>query len=151
LTEAWGADENGVLSYDPEQIVSLLPIGDYKGFGLSMMVDILSGLLSGMPVGDKVSSMYGNPLSEKRYLGHFFVAIKIECFEEISNFKKRLSELMKRLRSEPTRVKGETIMVAGDPEKKAYRERREQGIPLSETEYRRLREIENNFGVALEG
>ena len=50
LPERCAADQHGVETTDPMQAVQLLPIGDYKGFGWSIVVDILCGLMSGMPV-----------------------------------------------------------------------------------------------------
>ena len=125
------ADANGNPTTDPESAKYLLPIGDYKGYGLSMMVDILCSLLSGMPCGINVSEMYSGKIGERRYLGHFFVALRIDCFEEISVFKKRMSEMMKSLRSEPRRDENTPVQVPGDPEKKIAKIRLKQGIPIS--------------------
>ena len=55
----------------PMKRFNLLPIGIYKGFGLAMVVDILSGLLAGMPSGDEVSQMFDSAFSQKRYSGAF--------------------------------------------------------------------------------
>ena len=63
------ADADGNETTDPTKAEQLLPIGDYKGFGLSMMVDILCAVLSGMPNGNNVSKMFGDPMSKKRELG----------------------------------------------------------------------------------
>lgn len=125
------ADANGNPTTDPESAKYLLPIGDYKGYGLSMMVDILCSLLSGMPCGIDVSEMYSGKMSERRYLGHFFVALRIDCFEEISVFKKRLAGMMKALRSEPRRDMNIPVQVPGDPEKKIAETRTKEGIPIS--------------------
>ena len=68
----WGVDEHGNGAGDPASMVALHPIGGYKGFGLGMMVDVLCGLLTGMPFGREISRMYADPIENKRYLGHFF-------------------------------------------------------------------------------
>jgi LDH2 family malate/lactate/ureidoglycolate dehydrogenase len=124
------ADANGNPTTDPESAKYLLPIGDYKGYGLSMMVDVLCSLLSGMPGGANVSEMYSGKMGERRRLGHYFVALRIDCFEEISVFKKRMAEMLKALRSEPRRDKDIPVQVPGDPEKKIATIRLKQGIPI---------------------
>jgi LDH2 family malate/lactate/ureidoglycolate dehydrogenase len=125
------ADTDGNPTTDPEKAKYLLPIGDYKGYGLSMMVDVLCSLMSGMPCGIDVSEMYSGNMSERRYLGHFFTALRIDCFEEVSVFKKRMAGMMKALRSEPRKDVDVPVQVPGDPEKKIAEIRTKEGIPVS--------------------
>ena len=125
-----GADEAGRETTDPHQIVNLLPIGGYKGYGLSLMVEILCALLTGMPFGPHIPRMYDAPIEERRDLGHFFMAIRVEAFVELNTFKKRMSRLATELRQEPRLDSNIPVQVAGDPEKKMSEERRKNGIPL---------------------
>ena len=124
------ADVYGNQTIDPSQATQLLPIGDYKGFGLSMMVDILCGILSGMPTGNEVSEMFGDSMHLKRSLGHFFCAFRIEAFREIAKFKMDLQDLANRVRREPAKSEEGFIQIPGDPEKNTARERLVHGIPL---------------------
>jgi ureidoglycolate dehydrogenase (NAD+) len=143
----WGVDSAGGDTDDPGKIESLLPIGGYKGFGLSMMVDILCALLTGAPYGPNVSRMFGTPVSEKRDLGHFFMAIRIDCFEEPGLFKKRLKEMMDALRNEPARDEKSPVLVPGDPEKACSRERSANGIPIPESLLHELAELAVRYHV----
>ncbi len=136
------ADVNGNITLDPSRADQLLPIGDYKGYGLSLMVEILCGLLAGMPVGRDISNMFGAPLSQKRYLGQFYGAMRIDVFEDVSRFKSRLQELVDNLRNEARQDINAPIQVAGDPEKTAKCEREKVGIPLL------LNELENLNSLA---
>ena len=90
LPENYFYDKFGFTTSDIDKAFSLVPIGKYKGFGLSMIVDILCGILTGMPVGPNVTPMFDEPLSDKRYIGHFFIAINISSFIDIGKFKKDL-------------------------------------------------------------
>ncbi|MCF6176081.1 MAG: Ldh family oxidoreductase [Victivallaceae bacterium] len=123
-------DKNGTPTIDPFEAVFLSPLGGYKGFGLSIVVDILCGLLAGMPVGDQVTNMYNNDIADKRYLGQFCVAINIALFEDIDNFKKRLQQLADKVRAEPREDASTPIYFPGDPEKILYNERQKAGIPI---------------------
>lgn len=133
LKEGWAADENGNETLDPEKATALFPTGEYKGYGLALMVEILCSLLTGMSFGPYTKRMY--PVDgEKRFLGHIFMAINISKFENINRFKKRLKLLIKELRGVPPSPNFDRVRVAGDPEKENYKIRSKEGIPFSEQE-----------------
>ncbi len=97
-------------------------VGGYKGFGLAMMVDVLCALLTGMPAGRAIADMYKTPLSYKRYLGQFYLAIKVEAFQPLEVFKRRMMQLADDVRAEPRKSPDSAIMVPGDPEKRVMKE-----------------------------
>jgi len=145
-----GADGEGEETTDPHKISMLLPIGGYKGYGLSLMVEVLCGVLTGMPYGPHISSMFKAPLSQKRFLGHFICAIRVDCFQDKKVFKKRMAALVKELRKEPPVEKGCPVQVAGDPEKRTFAKRVKEGIPLSDAEFAAFRQLSAEYGVKLE-
>ena len=96
-----------------------------------MIVDILCAVLSGMPSGNNVTKMYGDPLNKKRELGQFFCAINIEAFRDLKKFKFEIKELADRARNEPaTNPEIRRVMVPGDPEKVCLKKRLNSGIPI---------------------
>ena len=131
LPPGCGADEHGNETRDPDKVHQLLPIGDYKGFGIAMMVDILSSLLTGMPTGDNVSDMFKDPMSENRYLGQFYGALRVDVFEDPERFKTRLQDMADRIRREPRWDPDVAVLVPGDPEKAHQADREAHGIPIS--------------------
>jgi ureidoglycolate dehydrogenase (NAD+) len=134
------ADIKGIETLDPHEAIQLLPIGDYKGFGWSMMVDILSGILSGMPVGKDISQMYGD-LSQKRYLGHFFGCIRIDVFQPLEKFKSRLQNLAEEVRNQTKKDSKAKNMIPGDPEKLCMKDRITNGIPITSSDLLNLNKI----------
>lgn len=142
-----GADLEGADTTDPEKISMLLPIGGYKGYGLGLMVEILCSIMTGMPFGPHIPSMYKAPLNEKRFLGHFISAIRIDCFQKEADFKRRLSELLSGLRNEPRADENIPVMVAGDPEKNTSSIRSKEGIPLKEAECETFRSLAAEYGI----
>ena len=126
------ADIGGAETTDPARATQLIPIGDYKGFGLSMVVDILCGLLTTMPTGDSVSQMFDEDFTKKRHLGHFFIAIDISRFLSPFAFKASLTSLAVRVRAEPAIDADQPVMVPGDPEKAIELQRREYGITVDD-------------------
>jgi len=133
LPSMCGADSEGIPTDDAGKITQLLPIGGYRGFGLAMLVDVFCGLLSGMPVGRDITNMYESPLSQRRQLGQYYVAVRVDAFQPLTIFKRQMKELVGRVRNEP-RVDPDTpVMVPGDPEKAMVAERSSAGIPVSGT------------------
>jgi ureidoglycolate dehydrogenase (NAD+) len=142
-----GANERGEETCNPAKVTQLLPIGDYKGFGMAIMVDLLCGLLSGMPVGDEISDMFGEPFSNRRLLGQFFGAFRIDVFEDPERFKCRLQEMAHRIRALPRREEQVPVQVPGDPEKACRTDRTANGIPLAPTELAQLHALARELGV----
>jgi ureidoglycolate dehydrogenase (NAD+) len=147
LPPSCGADEEGHETTVPAQVVQLLPMGDYKGFGLAMIVDVLCGLLTGMPAGDRVSDMFNDPLSEQRRLGQFYGALRIDLFEDPARFKARLQELADRIRRQPRRDPHTPVQIPGDPEKACQADRHAHGIPITGNDRQRLDALANHLGI----
>jgi LDH2 family malate/lactate/ureidoglycolate dehydrogenase len=146
-----GANDEGIETTDPDEVTTLLPIGGYKGYGLSLMVEILCSLFTGMPYGPHIPKMFEAPMSEKRFLGHFVSAIRIDGFQEKRVFKKRLAEMIREIRNEPAFDKNVPVQVAGDPEKKYAQKRIKEGIPLNLVEYEAFRKISLEYKVKFFG
>ena len=141
------ADKKGNITKDPNEANQLIPIGDYKGFALSMIVDIFCGILTGMPVGRDVSQMFGDEkiLKEKRYLGQFYSSYSIDKFILKNLFKERLQNLVNIIREEPSINKNKPVLVPGDIEKNNFKERLLKGIPIPNEDFQRFKEIERKF------
>ncbi len=141
------ADEQGYPTRNPNEAVQLLPLGGYKGFGLSMVVELFNGLLSGMDVGRDVSEMYGEDISNRRNLGHYYAAFDIDAFVDSDEFKHRLQDLAEQIRNEPRRDEETPNHVPGDPEKEAKKLRETQGIPIPEHDLEQFDELAKKYGV----
>jgi len=144
LPQGAAADKYGNETIDPQAATQLLPMSGYKGFGLAMIADILSGLMTGMPVGRQISKMYGD-MSEKRYLGHFFGVIRIDAFENPKVFKDRLRGLSDEVRNLPKKDSYSQNYVPGDPEQIIMKKRKSEGIPISEDEWQKLISLADKY------
>jgi ureidoglycolate dehydrogenase (NAD+) len=145
LPEGVAADGDGNETHDPQKAMQLLPIGQHKGFGLSMIVDILCALLSSMPSGNNVSEMFGKDLSTKRFLGQFFIALKIEHFTDPKEFKERLQESAESIRNLEPASTDKKVMLPGDPEKDSWQKRTIEGIPLPETIIKEIQSYQKKY------
>ncbi len=140
LYDGVAADSNGEETTDAERATMLLPLGKYKGYGLSMFTEVLCSLLTGMPYGPHIPKMFEASMSDKRYLGHFIIAMRIDCFQDKSEFKERMAVMFNEIRNEPAMDKDIPIQVPGDPEKAIAKKRGMTGIPI---ENKLLKELVN--------
>ncbi|WP_284140867.1 MULTISPECIES: ureidoglycolate dehydrogenase [unclassified Virgibacillus] len=96
IPDSWAVDKEGMPTTDPFSVNALLPIAGPKGYGLMMMVDILSGILLGLPFGRNVSSMYED-LTAYRNLGQLHIVINPAFFTGLDGFKDSLTASMEDL------------------------------------------------------
>ncbi len=89
IPEGWALDENGHATTDAEEALkgSMLPIGGYKGVGLSMMVDVLAGMLTGAGFAGNVKGL--NHKTDLSRNGHALIVIDIERFMDWEEYLER--------------------------------------------------------------
>ena len=104
--------------------------GAHKGYGLAMMVDILCGVLSG----GGYSSFIGGGKNMS-----FAMAIDIAAFRPVDEFKAMMDEMIQALHDSPTEPGADRVLVAGDPEEEAARDRDRQWRAHSSIAVRRHR------------
>lgn len=126
----WAFDADGRPTTDAQAAASLNPAGGYKGYGLGMMVEVLCGLLADGPAAKELLGMYTAPIEARRRLSHFFLALDIARFVPVERFRARLQGLADSIRA-MTAVQA-SVMVPGDPEKRAAVERARDGIPAAQ-------------------
>jgi LDH2 family malate/lactate/ureidoglycolate dehydrogenase len=148
MPAGWACDRDGEPTTDPARAAMLEPTGEYKGYGLGMMIDVLcAGFMDG-PFGRDILPMYGSPLAETRNISHFFMAINIGEFVSLERFCGRMRALVQRIRSLPPRD-ASAVMVPGDPEKSAYAVRSLEGIPVDDDRYAELIGVSPEFAKAV--
>lgn len=130
----WGVDEQGTPVTDPAKVVSLSPFGGPKGSGLSMIVDIFSGLLAGMAFGPHINKMYGD-LDKKRKLGHYFCAINPSFFTDLDNFLTQMDAMIQEIREVPPAEGFTSVLVPGEIEQRNEENNRETGVQIAATTY----------------
>ena len=87
----WAIGPDGQPTDDPNVALkgSLLPIGGYKGYGLSMFVDIFAGMLTGSHYAGEVKNL--SKMEEDSGNGHLFVVIDVDKFMSPEEKKERIA------------------------------------------------------------
>jgi ureidoglycolate dehydrogenase (NAD+) len=94
LPNSVAADIDGNNIVDPKKAKSLLPIGDYKGFALASMIDLLCGVLLGMNFGTNIPNMYKTDIKTKRFLGQFYIVLKPDFFLKMEEYNNLISQFI---------------------------------------------------------
>ncbi len=148
IPEGWAIDAEGRPTTDPgiaREARRLLPLGgtreqgSHKGYGLSVMVDILSAVLSG-------ASISAN-LARNGPAGHFFAAMRIDAFRPVEEFKAEMDAMLSGLRCVSPVEGEERVYYAGLIEHEAFQERTVNGIPLASEVVGYLRDLSRELGV----
>lgn len=136
IPEGWGINKDGLVTTDPSEVLqggALMALGGsdvmrgYKGYGLSLLVDIFSGILSGSSFGKDVGhAKDGLPAD----VGHFFAAIRIDAFRPLEEFKQDMDALLDQLKNAPKAVGQERIYIHGEKEFELYDLYTANGVPL---------------------
>ncbi len=145
----WGTNAKGESTDDPNEVLqggSLLPIGGPKGYGLSVVMDILCGVLTGALFG-KDCAHKEDPRPEG--CGHFFQAINVASFMPVQEFKKRVESLTAQLKGSEKATGIEEIYLPGEIENRTSKEREKTGIPVPWQVYEDLLELAQEFHLQI--
>jgi uncharacterized oxidoreductase len=120
-------DKDGQPSQDPNAFYAggaLLPFGGHKGYGLSVMVELLGGALSGSAPASSSEFVGGN--------GTLLLALAVPGFVSAEQFERQAEELYSKLTDAPTAPGVSVVQVPGDPEWSTRRKRLAEGIMIPE-------------------
>lgn len=132
IPEGWAVDENGNPTTDAHQVSGLMPISGPKGYGLMMMIDMLSGMLLGLPFGNRVSSMYAD-LTKGRDLGHLFIVIDPSRFTDLEEFKQNVDQTAEDLHGIQPAEGYDQVYYPGEIAVLNYEENAKNGIEIPES------------------
>ncbi len=161
VPEGWVIGIDGKTKTNPHQILedfqkgraALVPLGGigeetagYKGYGYATVVEILSAALTG----GKFLKMLSGIEEDKEVpinLGHFFIAINISSFIDLTSFKKTTGDILRSLRASKKAPGAERIYTAGEKEYLAWLERKEKGIPINKNLQKQLLAVQRELNL----
>jgi LDH2 family malate/lactate/ureidoglycolate dehydrogenase len=145
----YALDAQGRPTTDPTAALGgvVLPIGGYKGSGLSMLMDILGGVISGAAFAGGVADQY-KVYDRPQNVGHFFLALRPDLFIAESDYRARMDTLVERVRECPTAEGFDEILIPGEPEARLEAEHRRTGIPYAPNEVAALQAEAAKAGVS---
>lgn len=147
LPNGWANDIDGKPTNDPHDAYTVLPIAAHKGYGLAVIVDILSAVLSGAGFGSEVGSV---EKLEPEGTGFFLTLIDPSKFIPISNFKRRVDEYINMMKHSRKADGVSEIFMPGEIEFKLLEKNKQFGIDVSAALEEDLRGLAVSLGVIQE-
>jgi LDH2 family malate/lactate/ureidoglycolate dehydrogenase len=131
MPEGWMIDKEGKPLTDPNRSSegTLLPIGDYKGYGLSLMIALLAGSMNGAAVGSQLVD-FNDDEKAVTNTGQTIVAINPAFLGGTENLLKSSDQLISEIKNSETLPGVSEIRVPGDGAAKAKQTRNRDGIPI---------------------
>jgi LDH2 family malate/lactate/ureidoglycolate dehydrogenase len=130
----WALNEDGLPTDDPAQglLGTLLPIGDYKGYGLAVIIDILCAVLSRSSFGSDIGRLINDPAPKPEDIGHFLLLLDVSVFRPLDEFKAEVDRYIRTMKNAPKAPGIKEIFLAGEIEFNKMEEYRRDGVPVTE-------------------
>ncbi len=137
----WAIDKEGRPTTDPQAAIEgfILPMAGHKGYVMGVMVDILSGVLSGSSFLDQVHGPY-DPVNRSG-AGHLVISLNVAAFQPLAEFEQRIHEYIHSLKDVPLAEGHKQVYFPGEMEAQADIENRRQGLLLPEDTLLSLQEV----------
>jgi uncharacterized oxidoreductase len=142
----WLIDSEGRPSTDPRVLRAggaLLPLGGtegYKGTGLAAIVEILSGLLTGLGFGVEPTGRHND--------GCFMAVFKVSAFRDLEVFKQEVTEFAEYLKATPPAEGYSEVYYPGEIEFRKEKDRRANGILIEDATWAKVKELAEGYGIA---
>ena len=144
MPDNWALTPDGQVTTDPSAAMDgpMLPIGEYKGYGLSLVTDVLAGVMTGALFGLSVFQ------DDQNYdVGHMMIAIDPAALMSEDDFNQRLEALVAEVKSAPAIDEARPVLLPGEVEFRRMDERQDSGIPVSRETVDGLRDLAAGLGV----
>lgn len=146
----WALDPQGRPTGDPEAGLqgTMLPFGGHKGYGIALMVDVLSGVLSGGQHGPWLPPMYGDYMNPQG-IGHFVLAVNVEAFLPLEQFREEMDRFVVRVKASERSEGVEEIFVPGEIEFRRRESALREGVALPPEVVAELKALGQQLGITV--
>ena len=145
IPEGWLVDKNGRQTTDPNDWDNggvILPLGGsegHKGYGLSAMVEVLSGLLTGLGFGVEPTGRHND--------GCFMACFNVAAFRPLDAFRREVSAFARYLKETPAAEGVAEVLYPGEVEHRNTTHREADGIPVDDKTWGQLVDLAARFGL----
>jgi LDH2 family malate/lactate/ureidoglycolate dehydrogenase len=149
IPDDWAIGPDGNPTTDPNAALyggALLPFGGYKAFGLALSNEVLTSVLFGGAVFCGGAGAF-RPYETRYNASHFFQAIDISAFTPLDDFKARMDEMMRKVKSSKLRPGFDRVFLPGERGFTEMEKRKVDGIPIEVETLRELKEWADELKV----
>ncbi|MCY4020273.1 MAG: Ldh family oxidoreductase [Chloroflexi bacterium] len=145
MPDNWALTPDGQSTTDPAAAREgpMLPIGEYKGYGLSLFTDVLAGVMTGARFGLNVFQ------DDQNFdVGHMMIAIDPAALMSREDYDRRLAQLVAQVKNAPAIDEDRPVLLPGEVEFRRMGQRQQNGIPVSRETVAGLRDLASDLGLA---
>jgi L-2-hydroxycarboxylate dehydrogenase (NAD+) len=145
----WMIDREGKPLTDPKRADEghLLPIGDYKGYGLSLIIGILAGALNHAALGRDVID-FVKETGRATNTGQAIAAIAVDTFVPAAAFKRTVDQVIRDIRNSRRLPGVERIFLPGEQSQAKLLDRRAHGVPMPKALRESLDALARDLNIA---
>ncbi len=147
IPKGWAITADGKPTTDPAEAVNgiILPMAQHKGYAIAVVMDMLSGVLTGSAFGTGVHGPYQR--DHRSGAGHFMIALNIAAFQPLADFNARMEEMIAGLKSVPLAEGFDEVVYPGEPEARNDAANRRNGLRLPEDTLADLKKLAAETGL----
>ncbi len=145
IPDDWVVDKNGRQTTDPAALSdggAIQPLGGaqgFKGYGLAAMVEIFSGLLTGLGFGVEPTGKHND--------GVFMAVFNVAAFRPLDQFKQEVTEFAEYLKATPTAEGYDEVLYPGEIEHQRMQKRLVEGIEVEDATWNKLVALAEKYDV----
>jgi ureidoglycolate dehydrogenase (NAD+) len=137
-------DAEGRITTDSSEAVVPLPLAGPRGAGLSLMIECITSLLAGVPL---IAPVLVDGRATAQWQHGLAIAVDIAAFTDVDRFAEDAAELAKAVKQQPRADGFDEVFAPGERGDAVLAERKKNGIPVPEGQWRALVETAESLGV----
>ncbi|QGY05372.1 Ldh family oxidoreductase [Methylobacterium mesophilicum SR1.6/6] len=147
IPDGWALDAAGRPTTDPAAAIDgiILPMAQHKGYAIALMMDMLSGVLTGSAFGPRVTGPYQT--EHRSGAGQLMIAIDIAQIQPLPEFNARMDQLIAELKAVPLAQGFEEVFYPGEIEARNDARNRAEGLALPDDTLADLRRLAGEAGI----
>jgi LDH2 family malate/lactate/ureidoglycolate dehydrogenase len=143
----WAMTAAGAPTTDPVEGIAglIMPMGEHKGYCISVMMDVLSGVLTGSGF---LGGVFGPYQAERTSgAGHMVLAFDIATFRPLAEFAADMEQLIGNLKSVPPADGFDEVFYPGEIEARNDVRNRREGLLLPDETRADIRDLARETGL----
>ncbi|MGW1424524.1 Ldh family oxidoreductase [Bradyrhizobium manausense] len=147
IPEGWALNAAGAPTTDPAEAIEgiILPMAQHKGYAIALMMDMLSGVLTGSGFGAEIAGPY--QAERRSRAGQLMIALNIDAMQPLAEFNTRMEELIAQIKSVPLAQGFSEVFYPGEIEARNDLKNRQQGLSIPEDTLADLRKLAAEYGL----
>ena len=147
IPEGWAINAAGAPTTDAQEAIDgiILPMAQHKGYVISMMMDVLAGVLTGSGFGAQVNGPY--QAEKLSHCGHLMIAMDVAAFQPPAEFDARMEQLVAAIKAVPVAAGFDEVFYPGEIEARNDVKHRAEGLVLPADTLADLARIARDTGL----